>query len=380
MSNLNKTKTTIITSIHNTLKYLVPSALILISSQALAQSEYITPDGKGDITFIPGLRIQTRYEYNNADKNNDFFVRRLRLKGKGNLFKIASYAFEVKIDNAGRFNRIPNAQVENAWLNFPVISDLDIRVGLYDMVFSRNALTSDSKLLLMDRSLIKGALTVLGITDNTVGILVHGRPLGGHLSYGFGIFDNLGFETAGDTITITRKSDGAMTTGRLVYDFLDPQPSGGYGDYKGSYIGKGQRLSVGINGAYLSKAQIGDEIFSLFAWGTDIFFNKGKVTFEGEYDSYIEDISENGTPNIEGAGWYVQGGYLFHDLFELVARYQEMDPDKDVMNDKMQWTSVGFNTYLRGHNLKFQTEYTFKSEEGNEISNDVIQIQLQVDF
>ena len=380
MSDLNDINATIITFTRNTLKYLVLTALILISSQTLAQSEYVTPDGKGDITFIPGLRIQTRYEYNNVDKNNDFFVRRLRLKGKGNLFNLASYAFEVKIDNAGRFNRIPNAQVENAWINFPVISDLEIRIGLYDMVFSRNALTSDSKLLLMDRSLIKGALTVLGITDNTVGILVHGRPLGGHLSYGFGIFDNLGFEIAGDTVTITRKSDGAMTTGRLVYDFLDPQPSGGYGDYKGSYIGKGQRLSVGINGAYLSKAQIGDDIFSLFAWGTDIFFNTGQVTFEAEYDSYIEDISENGNQNIEGAGWYIQGGYLFHDLFELVARYQEIDPEKDVMNDKLQWTSVGFNTYLRGHNLKFQTEYTFKTEEGNEISNDVIQIQLQVDF
>jgi hypothetical protein len=380
MSDLNNTNSTIILLIRKKLKYLALTVLILISSQTLAQSEYVTPDGKGDITFIPGLRIQTRYEYNNIDKNNDFFVRRLRLKGKGNLFKLASYAFEVKIDNAGRFNRIPNAQVENAWLNFPIVPDLDIRVGLYDMVFSRNALTSDSKLLLMDRSLIKGALTVLGVTDNTVGILVHGRPLDGHLSYGFGVFDNLGFETAGDTITITRKSDGAMTTGRLVYDFFDPQPPGGYGDYRGSYIGKGQRLSIGVNGAYLSKAQIGNDVFSLFAWGTDIFFNTGKVTLEAEYDSYIEDISENETPNIEGAGWYVQGGYLFHDLFELVARYQEIDPDLDVINDKLQWTSVGFNTYLRGHNLKIQAEYTFKTEEGNEISNDVIQIQLQVDF
>jgi hypothetical protein len=380
MSDLNNTNTTIITFKRNTLKYLVLTALILISSQILAQSEYVTPDGKGDITFIPGLRIQTRYEYNNVDKNNDFFVRRLRLKGKGSLFDLASYAFEVKIDNAGRFNRIPNAQVENAWLNFPIIPDLDLRVGLYDMVFSRNALTSDSKLLLMDRSLIKGALTVLGITDNTVGILVHGRPLDGHLSYGFGIFDNIGFEIAGDTITIARRSDGAMTTGRVVYDFLDPQPSGGYGDYRGSYIGDGQRLSVGVNGAYLSKAQIGDDIFSLFAWGADIFFNTGRVTFEAEYDSYIEDMSENGTPNIEGAGWYVQGGYLFHNLFELVARYQELDPDKNISTDKLKWTSVGFNTYLRGHNLKIQAEYTFKAEEGNEISNDVIQIQVQVDF
>jgi len=62
------------------------------------------------------------------------------------------------------------------------------QTGLFDDVFSRNALTSDSKLLLMDRSKIKDELTVIGITDNTVGILFHGRPYDGHLSYGFGVF------------------------------------------------------------------------------------------------------------------------------------------------------------------------------------------------
>ena len=62
-------------------------------------------------------------------------------------------------------------------MNFNVAKNVNLRAGLYDFVFSRDALTSDSKLLLMDRSLIKDALTVLGFADNTVGVLVHGRPL-----------------------------------------------------------------------------------------------------------------------------------------------------------------------------------------------------------
>ena len=187
---------------------LIPFTIVLLvaSSSTQAQSEYVTPDGKGDITFTPGLRLQPRYEYNNIDKNNDFFIARVRLKGKGKVFDLASYFFEVKIDNVGRFNKTASAQVENAWINFPLIQDVDLRAGLYDMVFSRNALTSDSKLLLIDRSLIKDALTVLGIADNTVGVLAHGRPLDGHLSYGFGIFDNLGFEIEGvDSTVLTRK-------------------------------------------------------------------------------------------------------------------------------------------------------------------------------
>ena len=249
------------------------------------------------------------------------------------------------------------------------------------MVFSRNALTSDSKLLLMDRSLIKGALTVLGINDNTVGILVHGRPLGGHLSYGFGIFDNIGFEIAGAEEILAREADGAMTSGRVVYDFLDPAPSGGYGDYKGSYIGKGQRLSLGANLAYLSKARIGDIEFDLLAWGMDLFFNTGPITIEAEYDNYKEGNKNASSGDLVGGGWYAQGGYLILPVVELTTRYQELDANDNDDSDKLQWTSVGLNYYIRGHNLKIQTDYTFKKEEGeSKISNDLFQVQLQFDY
>ncbi len=350
-------------------------------STLMAQSQYITPDGDGDITFTPGLRIQVRYAYDQEDDNNDIFIRRLRLKGGGKIFDLGKYYFEVKIDNAGRFNRQPRAQVENAWMNFVIQPEIAIRVGLYDMVFSRNALTSDSKLLLMDRSLIKGALTVLGIADNTVGVLVHGRPLEGRFTYGFGIFDNIGFEVAESEETLTRQADGAMVTGRVVYDFLDPAPVGGYGDYRGSYIGNGQRLSLAANSAYLSKARIGDNEFDLFAWGVDLFFNSGPVTFEAEYDSYQEDIKNGESPDIVGGGWYVQGGYLLFPVVELVARHQELDANDNDDTDKLQWTSVGLNYYIRGHNLKIQTEYIFKEEQGEKkINNDLLQVQLQFDF
>jgi hypothetical protein len=370
------------TMIHSITVILILFQIVSINpNSVLAQAQYVTPDSTGNITFTPGLRIQTRYTYDQEDKNNDIFIRRLRLKGKGKVFDLGNYYFEVKIDNAGRFNIQPRAQVENAWINFPVNPDLAIRVGLYDMVFSRNALTSDSKLLLMDRSLIKGALTVLGINDNTVGVLVHGRPLGGHLSYGFGIFDNLGFEVAGSEEVLVRKADGAMTSGRLVYDFLDPAPSGGYGDYKSSYIGKGQRLSFGANVAYLSKARIGEMEFDLLAWGVDLFFNTGPVTVEAEYDNYKENNTNGEGEDLVGGGWYAQAGYLLFSVVELAARYQELDANDNDDSDKLQWTSMGLNYYIRGHNLKIQAEYIFKNEQGDKkISNDLFQLQLQFDF
>jgi len=357
--------------------------LFLTGIPLQAQSQYVTPDGEGDITFTPGLRIQPRYEYNEVDKNNDFYINRLRLKGGGKFFSAGKYYFEVKIDGAGKFNKTPKAQIENAWMNFNVAKSINLRAGLYDFVFSRDALTSDSKLLLMDRSLIKDALAVIGFADNTVGLLLHGRPLDGHLSYGFGVFDNLGFETAAvDTTVLARKSNGAMTAGRLVYDFLDPAKADGYGDYWGSYIGQGQRLSVGGNAAYLTEAEnllISPTKFTIYAVGGDVFFNTGPFTAQAEYDMYKQDTDSDST-DIEGSGWYVQAGYLFLPKVELAVRYQELDPNSNVSGNKLTWTTVGINYYWHSQKLKIAADYTFKQEETGEKANNVFKIQLQLDF
>jgi len=330
------------------------------------------------VTFTPGLRVQVRYAYDNIDGNNDFYIARTRLKVRGDVFGIGDYLAEIKLDNVGRFARDVNAQVENAWLDFPVRPALAFRVGLYDAVFSRNALTSDSKLLLMDRSLIKDQLTAIGLADNTIGVLVHGRPFGGRAEYSAGIFDNLQFEQA--TSPTARQADGAMVMGRIVVDLLDrATPAGGYADYQSSYIGRGRRLSLGVNAAYLSKAREGPKEFDIDGWGADVFFNTGPFTLEAEYDRYEEAVL-GGSPDLRGHGWYVQGGYLVHGVFELAARYQGLDPNRDVRGNRSDWTSVGFNIYLQQHSLKVQTDYTFKREQGSAVQNDAFQSQLQLDF
>jgi phosphate-selective porin O/P len=360
---------------------LASSALAGASGAALAQSDTSKSNGQSaesqTITFTPGLRLQVRYAYDNVDGNNDFYIARTRIKGKGKVFGIADYLAEIKLDNVGRFARQVNAQVENAWLDFPLKPAFALRVGLYDAVFSRNALTSDSKLLLQDRSLIKDALTTIGLADNTVGLLVHGRPFKARTEYSVGVFDNLQFEETGSPTA--KQANGAMLMGRIGVHLLDPAPARGYADYQSSYIGQGRRLSIGVNSAYLSKARAGDE-FDISAWGADLFFNARAFTVEGEYDSFVE--AKSVAPDVDGNGWYVQGGYLIHPLIELAARYQALDTDDNsgAFINTLRWTSVGFNTYLRGHGLKIQTDYTFKRERFNGNGNDALQVQLQMDF
>lgn len=340
----------------------------------------------GDLTFKPGLRMTPRYNYETTNGNNDMFIRRFRLKGSGSAYGVAKYGAEIKIDNTGRFEVNPTAIVENAWLDFPVVEDeAYLRAGRFDIPFSRNELTSDSKLLLMDRTLIKEAVTAVGMCDKQYGVMLHGRPNCGRWEYDVGVFDSNVYEKTSPVDT--RETDQLMPAARVTYSFLDrPTALDGYADYWASYIGKGQRLDVGFNTAYLGGITDGLRQFNQTALGTDVFFNTGPYTFQAEYDWVLQN-QDAGAPDALIHGWYAQFGYLIDywcekPCTEFAVRYQTLD--SDLLPETLRWTSVGFNFYIREHNLKVQTDYTFKHGDSGTLftmmQEDVFQVQLQLDF
>ena len=346
-------------------------------AQGAGNSANSTVSNSKKITFTPGLRLQVRYTHDNENGKHSFFIPRLRLKAKGELFHIVRYFAEFKFDNLGQPRKDPKAEPENAWLEYTVTPHLAFRAGLYDVPFSRNALTSDSKLLLVDRSLIKDQLTSFGFADNTTGLLGHGRPFKGRFEYSLGVFNNEKFRRIG--APGANRSDFMMPAGRIVYHFLDPAPRRGYADYQSSYLGKGKRLSVGANSAYLRKARDTVNEFNLFALGTDVFFSAGPFTAEAEYDR-LKKALFGGNPDIQMDGWYVQAGYLVWRRVEFAARHQQLDPNVFVPNNSLRWTSVGSNIYFRKHNVKLQLDYTFRRGPGQIVKTDVLQIQVQVDY
>lgn len=324
----------------------------------------------GNITFEPGFRVQIRYNYDTNSCNHDIFIRRFRLQCSGNAFGIARYYGELKIDNVGKYKSDPRAEIENAWIDFTLCKNVVyLLVGMYDVPVSRDALTSDARLLFMDRTLIKEKLSSLGLADSTVGLLFHGRPYNGHFEYAVGIFDNLTFEMFDNSEAMNSRQ--LMPGGRLVINFLDPaEPPDGYDDYEGSYIGAGERLALGINGAYLGGAKNKGLKFNLYVAGADLFYNTGPFTFQTEYDAFSER-------NKKGYGWYVQSGYLLCCWLEMAVRYQELMP---ISRDKVQCSSIGLNIYIRKQNLKIQSDYTYKSKKHRHVNNHIFETQLQFDY
>jgi hypothetical protein len=363
------------------------------------------------ITFKPGFRLQGQYRYGGVVSDHLFRIRRFRMKGSGKLFGIAKYGAELRVDGTGS-TRIPglagvpinNIGVENGWVEFTKLQDVKARFGLYDIPFSRSNLTSDSKLLFQDRSIIRSLLSGVGLSDNTIGALFHGRPFNGKLEYATGVFQNDNFKQL------------PTTSARLVLNLLDPPKQGGYADYRGSYIGQGRRLAISANGAYTPNvtdlnpnlpggATPAGTNYDLYAFGSDIFFNTGPFTVQAEYNWFKKDTGSTGPAGAADyvtQGGYVQAGLLLGPLFgiqegasasflnsiELAARYQDVDDETPAVfgvggaaRGRAQWTSVGLNYYIRSHNLKVQTDYTFRdSTFFGEGDRHVFQLQLQLDF
>jgi len=146
-------------------------------------------------------------------------------------------------------------------------------------------------------------------------------------------------------------------------------------------------LTIGANAGWLGDAEDGPEMFDIWAWGTDLFFNTGPYTVQAEYDWF----KQTGNVDISNYGWFVQGGYLlepvnerlqqvahwFPDL-EAAARYQDLDAES-YNPDREQRTSAGMNMYIHDHNLKIQTEYSWRHIQDTDDSG-LFQIQLQLDF
>ena len=73
---------------------------------------------------------------------------------------------------------------------------------------------------------------------------------------------------------------------------------------------------------------------------------------------------------------------ILNCCWELAARYQDLKDPITPLNGSAgaKWTSIGVNYYIHEHNLKVQTDYTWKNESGTEIDNNAFQMQLQLDF
>ncbi|HEX2937033.1 MAG TPA: hypothetical protein VHO72_16890, partial [Bacteroidales bacterium] len=120
-------------------------------------------------------------------------------------------------------------------------------------------------------------------------------------------------------------------------------------------------------------------------WGTPAKNRKrNRIGFELGYQ--IDNFSMSGEfingqdASVKKQGYYVQAGYyVLPKKLQFVGKIDSYDPNTDIDDNASNWYIAGIN-FLINSNILLQANYTFKEEQGNKITNNLMSIQLQAKF
>jgi len=121
-------------------------------------------------------------------------------------------------------------------------------------------------------------------------------------------------------------------------------------------------------GYYNGKSTYSHETFGFYSG-----YKFKRYAIRGEYtqkDGYL-------TANTKAGGWYLHNSYYLTDKMQLIARYDQFDPNTKIgKNDVSEYTG-GINYYFKGNNLKLQFNYVYVDDKvGKDSSRLVTQTQL----
>lgn len=307
------------------------------------------------ITGFTQLRYQ---ELDQAGKKDGFDLRRARVVFKGDVLKYWSYFVQ--------FDMACTPRLLDAYANLKLSDALMFTFGQFKVPLSRESLISSGKLETLDCSQVVEALVARpgDVIGNQLGydqgIKVSGdlfklneRPL---LEYQLAVVNGAGINVSGDN------NESKDVAGRMIVHVVKGLDLGG-SFYKGL-----DNWNSTVNNVTVSNiARKRDRI------GLDLYYTLGGASLQSEY-------LKGWDGNIIRSGYYVQAAYfVMPGKLQLLAKYDSYDPNKDVSKDKSNWYILGAN-YNFGPNSRLQVAYNIKTEEGNEIHNNIAAVQLQIGF
>jgi hypothetical protein len=217
------------------------------------------------------------------------------------------------------------------------------------------------------------------------GVTAWGNLLGGKLGYSIGVFEGTTFGIGSLTQHQARdagikSSDNLMVSGRLQYDFWDPEP-GYYGT--GNYLGSKDILAIGVAGrrqkeGVLTLAGTGD----YSSYNVDFLLEK-KVTGSGAYSleaAYYNYDTDGVIRAEQGKAWSAGAAYILDQAMgwgglQPFVRYQKFAPDTNV--DTRQ-VDAGVNYIIEGYNAQVSAVYSrTKVTAIPDQSKFVVALQLQ---
>ena len=338
----------------------------------------------------------TSAQFSNSDYSSAFGIYNMRIYMAGQIHKYIKFAFNTEcfncaIGSAGQFGGSTSIGVLDAIAKFEFNRYVNLWVGKTLANTERGELNGPFyhatfegfKTPFFPQDYSGNYANVFGTSGgNTAGIygrdngLVYfgdldvAQPWGGNgtLQYSAGVFTGLrsGF------LTGPNQSDSMSWTGRLTYNFLNPEKNPGYYTSGTYYGGAGDILALAV-GVNHQKDGAGSFIYRSDFTGlvTDLLFEKpldnnmGVITFNAEYKRFWADYNALASTTgdcfcmFRGQSWTMYGLYLIpHKVgigrFQPYGRFTSVQPEQSTKREEIEG---GVNYIIDGHNARLSAFY-----------------------
>lgn len=336
----------------------------------------------GDKSLSLGFGVRSSYtnqQYGAPDgtsRSNTFDVNNLRLYMSAQLNNMIKGTFNTERDSTGKI------VLMDAIAKMEFNDDFNVWLGRTIPPSDRANLDGPFYLNTWQFPFVSAYPNLAIGRDN--GIVAWGKPMGGKLVYSVGAFTGHNVVTNG-----SNASANLLYAGRVVYNFLDPEPDPAY--YESStYYGAKDILTVALvyqhqkDGVGSSSAVRGD----FNSWSTDLLFEKklpeaGVVTAEGAYYKYglgavdcgsgepgsVACVNPNNAANVgglvAGKAYMATLEYMFPQKvgignFQPFVRMQNYKRDVSQTTEKQN--DIGVNYIMDGHNARISAVYSKLSD------------------
>jgi hypothetical protein len=364
------------------------SLSILLICRALGiLSLLLCQTGEADDSIDFKVRIQPRADLGQFAAGDDYSnqldlsIRRARLELFGKPTEGVFYIFAISGDRWGQRGISGGGDVAYAFVNYRLSNWADIRAGLLKLPFSRGALVSSSRILLIERTKIVSAAGAAFGPYITPHLTLHGRLKDGSVGYSLALMDGLqpGDSDSRFSGALVRASENPGMVARFEFS-----PAGWVeGRESDSHLGVGRHLTIAVNGAMQSGIEFDAGAEDRIVMGGDLSLHRGGLSLQTEYLR----IDRDGPTDTSPSGWYLQlGHYLPRFKLEPAVRFERFDADLADGNDATTIYTGGLNWYRQGHDLKFALNLVHTRfqrgvrEVADAPSRTVIELQNQLYF
>ena len=107
-------------------------------------------------------------------------------------------------------------------------------------------------------------------------------------------------------------------------------------------------------------------------FGAGIEYSYNKFWTRVEYSIANGSNGATGLSNKNRQGWYAAVGYKLHKKIEVLARYDEFDPNRSVHKNHIREYTAGINYYIKGQALKLVLNYIFRQNQSGSDSHRIL--------